>query len=525
MALVVRYVSSAHPRTLIALSLVVGLGLSNHWPLIVLASPCIALLLWTGGTSLRAHSWRLLPGVLIALFVGLLPYAWMVLRSQAVPELSFAGSITSWDEFWYYVMRGQYADASPASGWIDKQQFGLFSIAEIIRQFTPVGAALAGVGLAVQHRRGPPIASWALLLGFVVTFAVLILLPDLDYQLDSRAIFKVYPLIPYVVMSIWLAVGVDWLTGFARIRRGTRSMMAALACLVVGAPFVANLEYNNRRNYEFSRDFGQTFLAGFDEDAIVFTRGDFETFILQYFHYLERVRPDVRLLHERGLGVAIDGRLFHERVDRRAVPSAALREARILAYVEEQDRPVYFFQNMPESLADFDYGFYKKVDSSRSGTTTLIINDELLAFFRRMVEGEPPSDDFTRFTQSLLIGKMTRLLAAMVHLHSDPTNVERFGQDLELGSSTFSGLLARVTLLSARGGASNEELLTWIEEAEALSHQAVAKSQRADVFLLKGRILRRMERLPEAKAALERSWAIFPHPANPAGSERHGVYQ
>jgi hypothetical protein len=407
-----------------------------------------------------------------------------------VPELSFAGSIASWDEFWHYVMRGQYADASPASGWIDKQRFGVFSMEEIIRQFTPLGAALAGVGLVVQHRRGPRIASWALLLGFVPTFAVLILLPDLDYQLDSRAIFKVYPLIPYAVMSIWLAVGIDRVAGFARTPRGSRSIAAALACFVVGTPIIANFEYNNRRSYGFSTDFGETFLASFDEDAIVFTRGDFETFVLQYFHYLDRVRPDVRVLHDRGLGMAIDGRLFPE------VPSETLREARIIAYVEEQDRPVYFFQHMPESLADFDYGFYKKVDPSRSGTTTLIINDELLAFFRRMVEGELPSDDFTRFTQSLLIGKMTRLLAAMVHLHSNPTNAERFGQDLELGSSTFPGLLARVTLLSARGGATDEELLAWIEEAEALSHRAVAKSQAADVFLLTASIGRTKRCVP-----------------------------
>lgn len=519
MALAILYLKSANPRTLIALALVVGLGLSNHWPLVVLASPCLILLIWMNRASLRSHSWWLLPSLPIALLVGLLPYVWMVLRSQAAPELTFAGSITSWDGFRHYVMRGQYSDVSPAAGWIDKGQFALFSVTEIVRQFTPLGAGLAAVGLVVQCRRGPALATWAILLGILCTLAALILVPNPDFQLDTQAIFRVYPLVPYALMSIMLAVGVDWIASFSS-RRADSWGPTVLCALAVGAPLIANFEYNDRRDYAFSKDFGDTFLDSFDEDAVVFTRGDFETFILQYFHYLEGVRPDITILHERGLGLALDGRLFHERVDPLQVPSAALRETRILAYVEEQERPVYFLQNMPQSLADFDYGLYKKVDPSRSGTTTLIIDDDLLAFYRRMVEGEESSDDFTRFTRSLLIGRMTRLLAAMVHLHSDPTYAERFAADLEAGSSTFPGLLARVTLLAARGGATDEQLLAWIERAEAMSDAAVTKSQRADVFLLKGRILRRLGRFPEARAALERSWEIFPHPANPADRER-----
>ena len=82
----------------------------------------------------------------------------MVLRSQSAPELSFYGALESWQDFQFLVSRSGYSgvDVRPTAGWWDKVQFGGFMLSEIVRQYTPLGAVLAGIGLIVQWRYWRP---------------------------------------------------------------------------------------------------------------------------------------------------------------------------------------------------------------------------------------------------------------------------------------------------------------------------------------------------------------------------------
>ena len=59
------------------MALVFGLSLSNHWPLMLLVAPAFAILLWPMREELASRL-SLLAGLV---FLGLVPYAWMVRRS------------------------------------------------------------------------------------------------------------------------------------------------------------------------------------------------------------------------------------------------------------------------------------------------------------------------------------------------------------------------------------------------------------------------------------------------------------
>src|SRR5262249_23571669 len=73
------------------LAAVAGMSLANHYPLMLLAAPGIAVLLWPRAAEIRRRFLLLAPLFL----VGVLPYVWLVVRSWAPLPVSFYGPLES----------------------------------------------------------------------------------------------------------------------------------------------------------------------------------------------------------------------------------------------------------------------------------------------------------------------------------------------------------------------------------------------------------------------------------------------
>src|SRR5439155_23261883 len=86
---------------------------------------------------------------------GLLPFVYLVVRSRMAPSISFYGPIESFEQFLFFVLRKGYAgsDVSTTASSADRVQYAWLLFRELARQFTIVGAALAGVGLVASWRR------------------------------------------------------------------------------------------------------------------------------------------------------------------------------------------------------------------------------------------------------------------------------------------------------------------------------------------------------------------------------------
>lgn len=523
LALALAYLDTRRPVLLPILSLLLGLGLANHWPLLALAIPCLVLVLLPAHDSILRQAPRLaVPGVLL-FALGLTPYLWMYVRSRTAPEVAFAGAIETWNELVYYVTRGPYADSSPTAGWSDKLRLGGFLLREALAQLTLVGAALAAVGALVRRRGWTRPLALALHVGFLTTPLALVLLRDVDYDLQSRAITRVFPLVSYVVLAVWLGAGFDKVAALAG--SGTpwrrRAATIGLGALVVGATFVSGVRRNDRRHDDFAHAYATALLASFEQDATVFLQHDFDTFPTQYLHFVEDVRPDIRLLHNSGLSMALDGRPFNQRVGPAARLRGGERMDSVVAFVERTEGPVYFTAGAPPSLSDFDYGFYRKVDRSSRGQTTWTVDDGLLTFFRRVLDTPAGGDEVLTWARDFLIRRMTPVLTALVEVPPvSPDLVDRYGADLEAAGRTLPGILARVAVLERRGGASPGRRLELVADAEGMQEDAVGKAQRAQIYLHKGRALRELGRTREAAEAFERSIAIFPHASNGAFAER-----
>ncbi len=132
--------------SLLLIALVYGLSLSNHWPLIILSTPTLLLLMSKQRLGIAAR--RILV-LLLAVAIGLTPYLLLVLRSWMDPPISFLGPIDSWQEFWFTVSRRGYAgvDQSVSSGILDKLEFGRFLFRELGCQFTWAGGGAGVDGL------------------------------------------------------------------------------------------------------------------------------------------------------------------------------------------------------------------------------------------------------------------------------------------------------------------------------------------------------------------------------------------
>jgi tetratricopeptide (TPR) repeat protein len=84
--------------------------------------------------------------------------------------------------------------------------------------------------------------------------------------------------------------------------------------------------------------------------------------------------------------------------------------------------------------------------------------------------------------------------------------------DLNLASQHFEGMLARIRSLDDYRSADDEQILALIERAETLWRPTDRRSSHAALYLLKGRVLKRLGRTREAVEAFERSLDIQSSP-------------
>src|SRR2546428_10834916 len=71
------------------------------------------------------------------------------------PEISFYGPISDFESLLFFVSRQgfRHVDVTQSADIADKLDYQGFLLMEMVRQYTPVGAALAGFGLIRQRRR------------------------------------------------------------------------------------------------------------------------------------------------------------------------------------------------------------------------------------------------------------------------------------------------------------------------------------------------------------------------------------
>jgi hypothetical protein len=106
----------------------------------------------------------------------------------------------------------------------------------------------------------------------------------------------------FMTFAIWIGMAVPALFEIIKSRAKMKPILAAgvAGVIVLFAPTimaVENYDDNSRRYITGARDYANNYLHSLEENAIIFTYGDNDTYPLWYAQEVENIRPDVRIIN------------------------------------------------------------------------------------------------------------------------------------------------------------------------------------------------------------------------------------
>jgi hypothetical protein len=265
--------------------LIFGLGMGNHLTTALL----LPVWLLAGTLDRRRVRWMGLLRRLGWLSVGLLIYASLPFRAASGSPVNW-GNPASWENFWWLVSGQLY----------QKRLFNLpldYVLARIpamaallLSQFGLLGLFLGFFGLLFGRPVSPRffwITGWT-----IVVFAAFATGYD---AYDSYA----YLIPAFLAFALWFGLGVAALAEEVSARAGWLAPSAAVAIvLLLFAHAISNLPSVDASQDSRAEVFGRAVLDTAPANAILFVRGDEETFALWYFHFALGERSDLAIVNE-----------------------------------------------------------------------------------------------------------------------------------------------------------------------------------------------------------------------------------
>ncbi len=508
--LISKKTSQLSPYMPFMLGLIYGLGLSNHWPLLILSSPMLVILLWTRLYWVMSK-W---PIVLAGIFTGLLPYFWMVYRSHANLDFSFYGQINNFTEFLSYVSREGYADvdSSQSAGWDDKLRFIKFVLVQTAEQCGLFGFLLILVGVIMQWRYWSFRVCCALLTGFLGNTFLLILLLGFDYDFLHQAIFKVYPLIAYGICVIWLGLGLKIIVGLIKKQDKNNAWSNTLhiyvGIFIVVTTLLTNFGDNYRAKDSWAEDYARTILNSLEPGAVLFSYSDMSAGPLYYVHRLLAVRPDVTLYS----GSSILPNQMH----RHASFSRLNRDKLLDAFIRSLERPVYFIEDIPAGYGIYHYGLYMKLDKQLPKGAVVFTANKNIVDYLDTITSKKPFDYWQQIQYWQRVTNKCQLTAGLMINTDDFSG--KLNDDLKEYCYSYYGLIDIIPLLLKHKTKDLGQIKQLLKETETFLDQAITKKDRAQFYNLRGVVYLLEDNVDEALNNFDISMRVWPSPANEAAN-------
>ena len=492
-----------------------GLGLANHWPLMLLALPGLALAAWPARQALFGKLPLL---AAVALLCAGVPYLAMVLRSWQEPLVSFYGPIRGWDAFWFYVSRSGYADmdATASAGWLDRLAYLGWFGKQVLWQLTLPGCALAAIGVAALLRAKRLLDAGSGALALLGNSVLLIMLLGFDYDAYNVSVFRPYSLICYGIAAVWLALGaqflMDRLPTAVRDARGAPAALAALAgAALVAYSVVADWPANNRADSDVTERHAEHLLALLPENAVLVVFGDTEVGPLGYFRLVEERRTDVELFSAQGL---VFGNRLHDPLASNAAKLEALRR-----FVADSERPIFYAtgeKRFPHGRGMRHFGFVKEVlADSEADELELRFHPASASYFGELVRWAPV-DGWEKRRRNELVFNYGEYLGYVV-LAANAELLTQTRAAREVAEQSFFSLTGMAEVLLEHGDDTHfAQLRQWLAKAERLQDETRTKERRARLLYMQGFLSARLGHMDQAVASFKASQREYPHPENAA---------
>ncbi len=290
---------------LVTLSLATGIHLAAFMVAPVVLGLTLLLWLLTGKLSKLAFWAALL------FMVGVSVHFYLIIRSNLDPMINEAAPKT-WDALWKMLIRDQY---KPPPIWMRKADFGYqlnhMYLRYVWENFTlinikgwalfqiPILLMVAGAIIHfVKEQKS------AILLGVLYMLLGPAMVVYLNFKVGEVRERDYFFVQNFQFMAIWVGIGavwvIDWLreqSASASTRRLAMVGLSALFIFMSVMPLYSNWRTHDRRGFDVARDYAYNMLEPLDENAIIFTNGDNDTFPLWYLQEVEGVRKDVRVVN------------------------------------------------------------------------------------------------------------------------------------------------------------------------------------------------------------------------------------
>ncbi len=390
----VRFLQGTDTKWLYLGVLAFGLGLANHWPLIVLSA--LAFIPWMLGHWQRVKtvfvSPRILMTCLACLLLGLSPYLLPLFKPEST--FSMIGTVNNWQELWLLVSRQTYGDSVVQQLPSSYHYLWWLPLASI-QQFGFLGYVLIPLGVIYSFARMSRFQATGLLVLWLANVLLLPLLSNYSFDESLRAYYTTWFLIGLVSCAIWFVLGGALLVDrFA----GLKPFALAAMLVAVGVQSFVRLGVTDGQWVEV---YNRMLLESLDQDAVLFVAGDVQTGPLGYLHYLQGVRPDVELRHQHNI-------LFPNRLVSPKLP-AGLQQKALDVYLDHEQRPIYTITGLGRPATDF--GLYYRL-SDEPGVGQLPKLDEFMTLLIPAIQADTIQDPFIRLYLHAIVYDYARVVVA-----------------------------------------------------------------------------------------------------------------
>ncbi len=508
-------VKSKLPIKIASISFFYGLSLTNHWPLMLLVSPCYLMIAWP---LLKVIAAQFIT-VLICFLAGLTPYLWMFLYTPPPPEYAVMGPINNLNDLWFYLSRKGYStvDNSLSAGLADKINFAGYFFKEALQQFSPPGGILALVGLISQWKKIGHRVSTALLVGFVTSSYLLIWQLNFDFTEIKRDVMKVYFIPSYCIMTIWLASGVVTLgklceKSLPRPLSSTFTLKFSIPVLLVLLAIILNANKNFRHYELWTKQYADILFSSIENDSVVFTDTDTTAAPLAYFHMIEGMRPDITLRNINGLIYA--NRLFSPTILKKEKRVEILQE-----YLRTEQKNIIF-----TAKPDLGYGtefnglYYTVKPDLPPHTNHYAINNLAVIDYLLNISSQPQAAD--KWTQHRANELITNAIPVFVSLYLNyPAMQEAAIYFIEKSSQSPRGkimLIDALLGLNSAPPAALGDIDTLLKRTEVQLKKDPNKILMSNYYLLSAIHQKRKLNIEHAVELFRKSFDEWPNPNNPA---------
>ncbi|MCB1646515.1 MAG: DUF2723 domain-containing protein [Pseudomonadales bacterium] len=490
-----------------AACLTTGLGLSNHWPLMILSGMALPLVLWSVWplllAAMKKPKFWLLSCLLLGL--GLLPYAQLVLVKE--PEIAVYGPVTSWQEFWRYVSRSLYNDNHAVADFSHKVSYLKWLSTEIFSQYVPLVQVFVLLGFIHSWRKITLSANLVMLLVFLSSTYILMAVVNFEYTSLYRAVFKPYPVISYAALAYWAAMGIHFLTELRLFDRKLPAWQPGVFLLLITTASV--FPAMNRSRGGFIENYNRTILEFLPPDAVLFVRGDNQTGPIGYLNRVEKLRTDIEVRD-------LDNLVFSNRLVSPFAPTT-LADAALASYVTSEPRRVFSLvdQIRPSTSWGVVYEYTPETGTATVLHPTMVA---LLDYLMTLYEEDLLWDEHEQYFLYNRMIAFAGFYRSHVSAYGVESLTERQLRQFEKLQRLFPGQMVMLEHLAARA-------LSPTEQADALLVAAAAEQQMPSVIPLRseaffyeyyGKIEAQAGQLAAARAHLTRSLALWRLPDNRA---------